>query len=874
MSDYPAILEELAGRPGSRRLNKADAVMVRCPAHNDRTPSLLVSLTPAGGMAVKCFAGCKAADVRSALNLPAPSSNRRDNTDHHIATYEHPDGRRLEVFRRECAPGEICDYPQCAADTTKHIWQSRGRKAGAYALLWGEDDGISPIIWAEGEKAAAAIAQAGFMAVSTIGGTSIAGKADYSRLAGRELWFWPDQDGAGLKAAAEAAAKALADGVAAVYAVPPAGEQDSGDDAANLAPDTRRDWLNAAIADRETAPTKVNRQVAAVSAVQKPGPFSIEMPAPGYSTLSDADDVLRLLLTFGERIVVARSPESQIPDCLFVVNPDTGLLSCSDGDVMGLAILVGKDLLTAAYDAGLEPKEMNAVTGRAMWLKGKQAPAHLQFGLGGVLNADLQRGTGELLKMLEVKRHEDMDADMGCLGTPEGVLDLKAAQVLPAAEGRKHFITRSTGVRYRPRARHVDVDRVLPPPDKANGYIDFILRWIGWHLTHRTARDFLALIAEAGAGKTVLCNVLNAALGPYCVTIRQETLNKTGLEGAGSHNGAMMNYGGGVRLVLLKEVSTIKPEGLNLVTGGEDKVPVRMIYKAEVEVPVTAGTVVVGNIPTSGTMTAGAAIGLGGDDDVSRALRDRARFCGLPRREGKDLDPELLARTNPGTVSAAFREAALARLVQWAQLMADIPTPPESTPQMLADLERQAGREKPNWMTEFIPYVITQDPAIALIPDDEALAIKEPIIANSYAIYQEYHDWHEGKGVGKAAAQRAITDAAVKFHGLTVTNKGKVNRAQADPRKGMRVGTDFYEGWFMADPAKVVHLSISVDQNPQNKQKPTVEGVFLPNLPDTNGQMDKAAGGVPEVCNLHPGRVVMYDPAKGCRYCAEVERDG
>lgn len=60
----PAILDQLeAVREGSR------GWMARCPAHEDRSPSLSVSLGDDGRTLLRCFAGCSAAEVLAALSL-------------------------------------------------------------------------------------------------------------------------------------------------------------------------------------------------------------------------------------------------------------------------------------------------------------------------------------------------------------------------------------------------------------------------------------------------------------------------------------------------------------------------------------------------------------------------------------------------------------------------------------------------------------------------------------------------------------------------------------------------------------------------------------------------------------------------------------
>ncbi len=43
--------------------------VAKCPAHNDRSPSLSVSLGDDGKLLIWCFAGCGAADVMAAVGL-------------------------------------------------------------------------------------------------------------------------------------------------------------------------------------------------------------------------------------------------------------------------------------------------------------------------------------------------------------------------------------------------------------------------------------------------------------------------------------------------------------------------------------------------------------------------------------------------------------------------------------------------------------------------------------------------------------------------------------------------------------------------------------------------------------------------------------
>jgi hypothetical protein len=160
----------------------------------------------------------------------------------------------------------------------------------------------------------------------------------------------------------------------------------------------------------------------------------------------------------------------------------------------------------------------------------------------------------------------------------------------------------------------------------------------------------LGLISEGNAGKTTMVNTVLAGLGDYANVIRSEALGGgQNSRNPGSHNDDLLRFGGGRRLVFVMEARRHNSEMLNLVTGG-DLMATRPIRRAVVDVIVTAGLAIVGN--TAGPdQSNGAVLGIGRDDEVSAALRDRVRIVRLPRRgngEGSPSDDmELAAAAKP-----------------------------------------------------------------------------------------------------------------------------------------------------------------------------------------------------------------------------------
>lgn len=63
--DVTALLQRLAGVRG----NGDNAWVARCPAHEDRSPSLTVKALPDGRILMHCFAGCGTDSVLGAIGL-------------------------------------------------------------------------------------------------------------------------------------------------------------------------------------------------------------------------------------------------------------------------------------------------------------------------------------------------------------------------------------------------------------------------------------------------------------------------------------------------------------------------------------------------------------------------------------------------------------------------------------------------------------------------------------------------------------------------------------------------------------------------------------------------------------------------------------
>ena len=178
----------------------------RCPAHHDRNNSLSVGMGEGGRVLLKCHAGCTSEAIVGALGLTMGALFPRDRpaerrvvaeTDYRVCD-EH--GALQGIHRR-------LDYSD--GDKIVYWLQPDGRTngLGGRALdtmpLYGSEHLAArpdePVIVCEGEKAAQALLDAGYLAVGTVTGASSAPNAEVlSVLIGREVFLWPDHDEQGM----------------------------------------------------------------------------------------------------------------------------------------------------------------------------------------------------------------------------------------------------------------------------------------------------------------------------------------------------------------------------------------------------------------------------------------------------------------------------------------------------------------------------------------------------------------------------------------------------------------------------------------------------------------------------------------------------
>lgn len=218
--------------------------IARCPAHDDRQPSLSVGVAEDGKVLVHCHAGCETEWVVGALGLtmadlmpgdprrldaPQPigksKTNGKPQTDPAFLT---ADAALQNLRRRHGNEAAAWEYYDAAGELVGVVcrWNLAGGKEIRPVSLQPDGwritamptprplyrlrkllkaDRSKPVFIVEGEKTADAAARCGLLAVTSAGGAQAANKADWKPLAGRRAVIVPDNDKAGEKYADDVA---------------------------------------------------------------------------------------------------------------------------------------------------------------------------------------------------------------------------------------------------------------------------------------------------------------------------------------------------------------------------------------------------------------------------------------------------------------------------------------------------------------------------------------------------------------------------------------------------------------------------------------------------------------------------------------------
>ena len=140
-----------------------------------------------------------------------------------------------------------------------------------------------------------------------------------------------------------------------------------------------------------------------------------------------------------------------------------------------------------------------------------------------------------------VIRSQQLDGDTRYLGCANGVLDLEGRGLLTGAAAAKCLVSRTTGVRYDPDARHPDADALWNPPMLAgrdDELMIYVRQSLAWSLRGRPEKGMNLLVdtgsGQGDSGKTTLLAAVSQSLGEYAATLNGDILRgRTSRDGGG-----------------------------------------------------------------------------------------------------------------------------------------------------------------------------------------------------------------------------------------------------------------------------------------------------------------------------------------------------
>jgi hypothetical protein len=105
------VIENLLNRLEKVKEKKANQWVACCPAHSDTTPSLAIAQTLDGRILLKCWSGCSALDIISAIGLDwsalfPPKDNYKSIMDHLTNRKPNVDDYVVAAYRSDQSNGK------------------------------------------------------------------------------------------------------------------------------------------------------------------------------------------------------------------------------------------------------------------------------------------------------------------------------------------------------------------------------------------------------------------------------------------------------------------------------------------------------------------------------------------------------------------------------------------------------------------------------------------------------------------------------------------------------------------------------------------------------------------------------------------------
>lgn len=203
INDFLSRLENVEGAHGRWR--------ARCPAHDDKNPSMSIGLSDDGKILVNCFRGCSAEQITSAMGLtlsdlylyPPKQASSGPTRATKEAEYLYAGGQLKKVKYRNADGSKFCSWLHKDGNS----W-SKGRNGIAPGLYQSHPDLPEVVFLVEGEKDVDNLKKAGFPAVTLPDGSQSKWEPEYMTVFfGKRVLILPDNDGPGMKYAQMCAGK-------------------------------------------------------------------------------------------------------------------------------------------------------------------------------------------------------------------------------------------------------------------------------------------------------------------------------------------------------------------------------------------------------------------------------------------------------------------------------------------------------------------------------------------------------------------------------------------------------------------------------------------------------------------------------------------
>ena len=339
---------------------------------------------------------------------------------------------------------------------------------------------------------------------------------------------------------------------------------------------------------------------------------------------NDNSNAVRLLAYYGHELVIVLPGETDGDDSEPEIYGVTSTGMLSRPRAKSLVNRAGKRYSDDCKRIlGEHHPQYRRCADHANQMRGKLAFNSIRGMMAGVVD-DLQER--DLLPPgAVVTTNDQIDADLTCIGTPGGVLDLTTGHILPHDEARKRLVRSITPVEYDTDARHPMVDQILPPigPEMARN----LMQWyraaiLGYVLTHAPGREFMWEICPASSGKSTFVNTVQRALGKsYVRTFRRDALRPDRFASSSSHSGDLRHLAKPVRFAFVREIQgQLDSEIVKAASGGDD-LGMRRIRAEDEEIGITAHLWFMGNP----RLRNGPQLDIADDDENSVAIMDRAK---------------------------------------------------------------------------------------------------------------------------------------------------------------------------------------------------------------------------------------------------------